>query len=144
MRSDELNELYRPLNDRKNEITERLKQHGFQYTVGYYNGHYRKNEAGTYKMDYYPIPVISVTGFCDLELQFDSVDVTTKLRRTTALAYDYEPFKEYSFEAYGVEDYLADLYQAGDSLGDLRQRIALSGETEIGFSFRFPPDTEGE
>lgn len=64
----------------------------------------------------YPIPVIGVKDFCDIEIQFDKISASTKLNREAALAYSYEKFSEYEFEVYGVEDYLADFYHNGQTI----------------------------
>ncbi len=56
-------------------------------------------------MDHYPIPVISVKGYCDVEISPDGISVTTKKKRKDALDYSFERLKGYSFEAFGVEGY---------------------------------------
>lgn len=88
-------------------------------------------------MDYYPIPVISVSDLCDLEIEFDRIGFSTKLSRKSALCYPFKKLENYDFEAYGVLDYLADYYVKGNSIEDLRQNIFQCSEEEIGFSFRF-------
>ena len=30
-------------------------------------------------MDYYPIPVISIKGYCDIEIEIDEITISTKL-----------------------------------------------------------------
>lgn len=59
-------------------------------------------------MDYFPIPVITNKGTCDIEINLDQISITTKLTRNGALSYDFEKVKAYSFEAYGVKNYLDD------------------------------------
>ena len=81
---------------------------------------------------------------CDVEIHFDKIVVTTKLKRETALSYSFEKLTDYRFEAYGVEEYLNDFYRPGESLRLMKDKIAASGEKEIGFSFEFPFETEGE
>ena len=92
----------------------------------------------------YPIPVIEVNGFCDIEIQPRQVSVSTKLSRSTALSYSFEKFTEYNFEAYGVEDYLADFYHPGQTIEQLKEKIRGCHEEEIGFSFVFPFQVEGQ
>lgn len=94
--------------------------------------------------DSYPIPVIGVKGLCDIEIQFEKISVSTKLKRNIALTYSFEKMLKYEFEAYGVEDYLADYYHAGQSIQDMRDNINHCEESEIGFSFTFPIETEGK
>lgn len=56
-------------------------------------------------MGHYPIPVISVKGYCNVEISPDGISVTTKKKRKDALDYSFERLKGYSFEAFGVEGY---------------------------------------
>lgn len=137
---DLLNELYAPLERKRGELLRMLQDCGLKAASGYYNGHYHKDTQGDYRMDYYPIPVISVWNLCDLEIDFDDICVSTKLTREEALAYDYGKLVPYPFEAFGVEDYLADFYLPGMSADALRRSILESSEQEIGFSFRFDFD----
>ena len=46
------------------------------------------------------------------------------------------------FEAYGVEDYLADYYNSDMTVEQLHKNIKNSGEKEIGFSFVFDHDAD--
>ena len=83
-------------------------------------------------------------GFCDIEIQFDKITVTTKRKRAAALDYSYEKIREYPFEAYGVEDYLSDFYHKGQTIQDLKKNSTESDEEEIFFSFSFPLDVDGK
>lgn len=61
-----------------------------------------------------------------------------------ALAFPFEKLAEYEFEAYGVEDYLADFYRPEQTEQDLKENIRICDEKEIGFSFVFPFDVDGK
>ena len=61
-------------------------------------------------MDYYPIPVISIKGYCDIEIEIDEITISTKLKYNDALNFDYSKIMHYDFEMYGVKDYLKDYY----------------------------------
>ena len=77
-----LNQFYKPLNDQMRALLPLLKDwHGMKITCGWFNGHYHKDAAGEYQKDVYPIPVISVMGLCDIEIDFDGTTVTAKLSR---------------------------------------------------------------
>lgn len=140
----EINSAYYHLEMKQAEITHALFHRIFELESGWYNGHYDKNDAGEWHRESYPIPVISVNGFCDIEIQFDKITVSTKLKRDTALTYSFEKFSEYEFEVYGVEDYLADFYHEGQTIQEMKDNICACDETEIGFSFVFPFDVEGK
>ena len=112
------------------------------YEIGFYSGHYSKNEQGEYMRECYPIPVISVRNLCDVEVEYDCVSVSAKLNREQALAFDYGVLKEYKFEAYGVEDYLSNFYVDCDFDG-LKNNIARSDAAEIVFQFVFDKNVKG-
>lgn len=136
-----LNQLYRCLDERCTALTSALRAASSPAAYAYYNGHYRKNDAGSYEMDYFPIPVISVDGLCDLEINLDAVSISAKLKRKHALLFDYTKLARFRFEVYGVEDYLADFYGEGMSFDELRSNLDTSDEAEIGFSLYFAADT---
>ena len=129
----QLNEIYKKLDDKAQDINKLL--HG---VLGYYNGHYHKNTAGNYERDYFPIPVISVKGLCDVEIELNQISITTKLTRKKAISYNFEKVKSYHFEAYGVENYLDDFYFEGNTISSMIEKIKASKEENVFFSFYFP------
>ena len=141
---NEINIVYQQLEVKKAQIAHALAHRVFEIESGWYNGHYQKNDAGEWCRDSYPIPVISVKGLCDIEIQFEKISVSAKLKRGVALTYSFDKMLKYEFEAYGVEDYLADYYHTGLSIQDMRDNINHCEETEIGFSFTFPFEAEGK
>lgn len=141
---NEVNAVYCQLEMKKMEIVHTLFHRMFELESGWYNGHYHQKDSGEWQRESYPIPVIGVKGFCDIEIQFDKISVSSKLKRETALAYSYEKFAKYKFEVYGVEDYLADFYHQGQTIKEMKENICACDEAEIGFSFVFPFDIEGQ
>ncbi len=142
MNRDELNEIYKKLENRMHRIIAPFTSlhKGFDFSCGYYSGHYQKDVDGKYVMDFFPIPVVTLKGLCDIEIDLDKVSVSTKLRRDMALNYAYEKLSGYEFEAYGVDEYLDDFYIKGNTYSELVKNIANSREKEIGFSFVFSGD----
>lgn len=136
--------FYDRLEKRSGQLFHALFHRVFELEVGWYSGHYHKIEDGTWIREAYPIPVIGVKGFCDIEVQPDHISVSTKLKRSTALNYSFVKFAEYNFEAYGVENYLADFYHPGQTIEELKKNIRACQEQEIGFSFSFPFDVDGQ
>ena len=136
----EINMAYSRLEQKQGEIARLLVPYVSEF--GWYNGHYHKDENGNWIRECYPIPVIGVTGLCDIEIQFDKISLSSKLKRDAALAYSFDKFTEYDFEAYGVEDYLGDFYHHGQTLQELRENILACDEVEIGLSFYFLFDTD--
>lgn len=146
MNRDVLNDIYRELENRMHRITAPFTSlhKGFDFSYGYYSGHYHKNAEGTYVMDFFPIPVVTVKGLCDIEIDLDKVSVSTKLRREVALNYSYEKLSAYEFEAYGVDEHLDDCYVKGNSYSEFVDNIARSKEKEIGFLFLFSENVGAE
>ena len=140
MTRQELNEVYGRLEEKAREL--RAPFHRDDSSFGYYNGHYRKNDSGEYERDSFPIPEITVAGLCDIEIGLEAITITTKLTRERALSFDYRKIAGYSFEAYGVLDYLCDYYTDGCTIDDLIGNIRRSDEEDIGFSFSFPFETD--
>ena len=140
-----LNQIYRPLDEKVHELIAKLtKLHGgFKVTSGFYNGHYHKNAAGLYQADIYPIPVISVMGLCDIEIDFDCITVTTKLSKEQIAEFDWNTLGDVRFEVYGVEDYLSD-YGNEQVAGQIKNNILSSDEKEFFISFSLPSGTNGE
>ena len=137
---ESLNEEYSGLEEKHNEVIRALTHRIFELESGWYNGHYQKDSNGKWVRDAYPIPVVTVKGLCDIEIQFDRISVSAKLKREMALEYPFDKFMDYEFEAYGVEDYLSDYYHPGQSVQDLKDSIRASSEAEIGLSFLLPCD----
>lgn len=142
---DELNSLYRPLDQKAREfIASFVKLHGgFRVTSGFFNGHSHKNEAGNYQEDAYPIPVISVMGLCDIEIDFDAITFTAKLKKGQITDFDWRKLGGVPFEVYGVEDYLCDYGNSQDA-AQIKGVVSSSKETEFFVTFSFPTDTNGE
>lgn len=141
---DLLQEEYGRLELKYYQMWNGLNQCVFTLDGGWFNGHFERSEDGGWVNQSYPIPVISVKGYCDVEVGFDKITVSTKRKRTDALDYSYEKLGGYDFEAYGVEDYLSDYYHPGQTIADMKAAIAESNEREIAFSFTLPWETTQE
>jgi len=139
-----INAAYRRLQMKASQLSLALSHKIFESESGWYNGHYHKDDAGNWCVESYPIYVININKLCDIEIQFDRISVSTKMKRDAALAYSFEKFTDYEFEAYGVDDYLADFYHAKQTVEELKENIRACDEVEIGFSFTFPFEIEVE
>ena len=139
---NEINQEYNKLELKEAEIFHALFHRIFDLESHWYSGHYHKDNDGKWFLTSYPIPVIDVKGFCDIEVSFDKISVSAKLKRDKALTYSFKKFDNYDFEAYDVNNYLLDFYHSGQSLCVLKDNINASDAEEIGFSFVFPFDVE--
>lgn len=139
----ELNEFYYQLQIRCNSLMLGLRHRLLETECGWYNGHYYKNEEGEYECANYPIPVITVKGLCDIEVNLDSVSVTSKRNRLDTLDYSFSRFTGVPFEVFSIEQYLdEDYYAPGMSMEDFRENMRKSQEEELGFSFQFDKDVD--
>lgn len=140
----QLNQIYEPLEMKAAQLAFGLHHRIFDPQVRYYSGHYRRGVDGEYQRDSFPIPVVEVPGYCDVEVNLDCVTVSTKLRRDVALVYTFEKFQQYEFDAFGIDDYLSDFYLPGMTIEQMKENIRSSDETEIGFSFKFTHEIDGD
>ncbi len=136
MNTDQLNAVYRRLEEKCAVLREVMKSWA-SCSYGWYNGHYFKNAQGIWEREYFPIPVISVDGICDIEIHSEYIDISCKLTREQALSFDMAKLDQYAFEVFGVEEYLRDFGSTGEDTEQIRACIRESNESEIGFSFRF-------
>ena len=142
---EQLNRLYRPLDERAHVyIAEMTKLHGgFKIQSGFYNGHYHRNTEGNYQPDAYPIPVISVKGLCDIEIDFDGNSITSKLSKEQIISFDWNLLREVRFEVYGVNDFLRD-YGDDQSTCEISKSVQNSEENEFFISIFIPVNESGE
>jgi len=141
---DKINGAYHRLVIKRMQIIDALSGRNFETESGWYNGHYHENADGEWQMDSYPLPVITVKGVCDVEIDFNTVSVSTKLKREMALEYSYDKILRYNFETYGVEDYLYTFYKPGNTIEEMKSNISGSKEKEIGFAFSFDSGVDGK
>ncbi|RKJ40102.1 hypothetical protein D7X94_09555 [Acutalibacter sp. 1XD8-33] len=143
MNMKERNEIYEQLQTRCGALRHGLRDGMPETKWGWYNGHYYKNDQGEYERAEYPIPVITVQGVCDIEINLDSVSLTTKRGRLETLDYSLDKFAGIPFEVFSIEQYLdPDYYAPGMDMEAFRENIRKSQEKELGFSFQFECDVD--
>ncbi len=84
---NEVNAAYNQLEMKQAQIVHALFHRIFEIESGWYNGHYHKSENSGWCRESYPIPVVEVKGFCDIEISFEKISVSTKLKKAKALEY---------------------------------------------------------
>ena len=129
-----LNSVYKPLWGKAQSVLKELRMCGFDADCAFYNGHFIKSADG-WEEEYFPIPVISVKGLCDIEFDLVHTGITAKLKKDGALKFDYGLLCGKKFEMYGVENYLDDIFNEDIPADKICENIQKSGEKEIGFSF---------
>ncbi len=137
-----LNSIYEPMWRRTAALDRKLKEAGIPHGWDYCAFHSSLRE-GEYRMEYFPIPVITVEGVCDIGIELDSLLNDPHLSRAQALAFDGGAVP-WTFEVYGTENFLEDLCRPDMSSAELRAVIGQSGEEEIGIAFSLPGDCRDE
>lgn len=136
-----LNSVYGALYRRSQVIGEVLAEAGFSARWGWYNFH-SSLRGGEYQVELFPVPVITVGGWCDLVLELDCICVDAHLDFDQARSFNWRGIP-WSFEVYGVEDYTETLYRPGMNLATLPTRVARYGR-EIGLSIPLSLDCTPE
>ena len=67
---NEVNNAYYQLEMKQAQIVYALFHRIFELESGWYNGHYHNGENGNWHRESYPIPVIGIKGYCDVEILF--------------------------------------------------------------------------
>ena len=132
-----LNRVYEPMFTRVQALGRKLAIAGYTAKWSWYNLH-AVRRGDEYKVEFFPIPVITVGKWCDVILELDSICVDAHLANEQARNFRWKRVP-WPFEVYGVEDYTADLYADGMSRDELPERIARYGG-EIGVAFSVPAD----
>lgn len=130
-----LNSIYEPICKQCEYIQNNLKNNGYVTKKGFYNNHSVRDKSGNWITEYFPIPVITVEQLCDICIDMESICIETKMKREKAIEYDFSRLLRYKFEVYGIDEYLNDFYNATLMVEDIRKRIEISEEKEIGIEF---------
>ncbi|MDF2871578.1 MAG: hypothetical protein K0R05_3153 [Anaerocolumna sp.] len=141
---DILNRIYEPLSTKAKSLSEYLLHEMLEkYPVkyGFYNQHYVRAESDWF-MEYYPIPVVTATNFCDIGFDLHHIFVEFFLPRTIVAGLDFNKFDSYQFEVYGSENYLEDYYNENMSILELKEKLQESLEENIGITIFLPSDTD--
>lgn len=137
-----LNHCYQALEQRANRfLGQFISIRQSTVKLQYFSGHYHKNALGIYEIEHYPIPVLSVKDLCDIEINLDHIQVTTKLKRTDVLKFDFMKLSRYAYEIYGVNDYLSTYGSNQTKVEEIICQIMTTNETEIAFAFTFLNET---
>lgn len=132
-----LNGVYEQLYRRVQSIGKALAEAGYTARWGWYNLHGSVRD-GEYRVELFPVPVITVGHWCEVILELDCVCVDAHLTCDQARVFDWKDLS-WPFEVYGVEDYTEDLYRPGMSRDGLPELIKQYGG-EIGVAFALPKD----
>lgn len=140
---ESLNQFYKELDNRAYMLLGQFISLRQSYVkLHYYSGHYSKNSEGIFEKEYYPIPVLSVNKLCDIEINLNQVQVTTKLKRSDVLKLNFSKIARYSYEIYGVNDYLSTYGTHESTPQEIITKIMATNETDIAFSFTFIKEIE--
>lgn len=127
-----LNGIYLKIQEEKNIITDYLDNENYEYFVGYFPYHSFK-ENNEFYLEYYPIPVITLSDRVDIGVDIDQIYFEFKLSREEAVLFDYKEISMYHFEVYGIDDYYYDFYDE-ENVEAIVSNIENSDEHEVGVS----------
>lgn len=132
-----LNTIYRELNQDKTKILNYIKTLNLSVKVGYYPFNSFK-DGERFFVEQYPIPVITIENKIDVGVDVHQVFFEIKLERETAINFNYHIFSAYQFEVYGIEEYLNDFFDG--NIDEIYRNIINSSEKEIGVSINIKKD----
>lgn len=125
-----LNDFYDDYNDKAISLTKLLSK---TYKTSYkYTTEYNKES--------YPLPVVSVSGLCEIVLNEYEIDINTKISKSNLLKINFDDFKNYDFDIYPINDYFNDLYEKGMSNKEVLEKIKSSNYKNFGLTFIVPLD----
>jgi len=131
-----LNSEYEPLRMHTHNMLKALTNSGFECEWGYFAQHSVRN-GNEWFFEHYPIPVITVKNVCEIGLDITQTFIEFKIQREDAIRFDFSQLYGFTFEVYGVADYLNDFYNADQNIDDIHAKIEKSDEKEIGISLLF-------
>ncbi len=131
-----LNKTYEPLRTHTHHMLKALTNAGFECKWGYFAQHSVRN-GNEWFLEHYPIPVITIKNVCEIGFDISQTFVECKLKKDDAIAFDFSRFDGFTFEVYGLTDYLNDFYNADQDIRDIHAKIEKSDEKEIGVSLLF-------
>lgn len=134
-----LNSVYAPLYRRVQELGKLLAAAGYTARWGWYNFHSTLRN-GEYRVELFPVPVITVDQKCDILMELDCICVDAHLTCEQAKNFDWGSVP-WMFEIYGVENYTEDLYRPGMPLRELSARIERYGK-DVGIAVPLSTDCE--
>jgi len=136
----ELNEIYKSLCTKSNEICDGFKKAGFKVASGFHNNHYVRNGEG-FCIEHYPIPVLGIAGVGDVGIDIDATWMEIVLDKKIAVSLDYPSLARlYSFEVYGSENFLSDFHNEQSSPHEIVEKLQACDESQICITFTFPRD----
>ena len=141
---NQLQKEYRRLELKYYQLWNGLNHHIFDLDGGWFNGEFERSEDGLWVSQSYPIPVISVKGYCDVEIGFDKIAVSVKRKRKDALERSYEKLMTYNFEAFGADNTCEFFYRPEMTEEQMKAKLRESNEQDIRFRFILPWNTDQE
>ena len=131
-----LNEIYEPVYNHSKNFVSLAKRRGLDSKIGFFNMHLKKID-GDFKVEYFPIPVVTISEICDVGFDFDRTFVEFKVSRDFAIKFGWKTLSCYDFELFGCKNYLNDFYCKKSDINDINRRILNSDEQEVCAEFTF-------
>ena len=138
----QLNEWYYWLEIKQAEIVHALHHRVFELESGYYNG-YRRRDGDAVVTDYFPIPVITVKGVCDVEIHPDHIEISAYRNLHDTVGYSFDKFSGCTYTVFEAEDADEILFDSKTQNPEREHILRRSADKKILFSFVLGFDTDG-
>ena len=139
---NELNEWYYRLEMKQAEIVHALYHRVFELESGYYNG-YQRRDGDAVVTDYFPIPVITVKGVCDVEIHPDHIEISAYRNLRDTVSYSFDKISGCTYTVSEAEDADEILFDSKTPSLEREHILLRSSEKKILFSFFFDFNTDG-
>lgn len=140
----QLSDIYHPLELKAFHLYQGLQHRIFDPRLSYYSGHSRISADGSRRIDWYPLPVVTLDGLCDVVVDLDRVVVDAKLHREAASTLPFEQFEKYEFYICGAYDDIIYHHRADADTAPAREAAIASGEKLLSFSFHLDFEIDGD
>lgn len=140
----ELNAIYKQLELKAAQMSVGLHHRVFEYRMNWLNGCYTLDSEGKFICEDFPIPVIRVQGYCDVEIHPEGVHIVAKMKRNDAIGHSLTKLQKCEYHMFGTEEYSGGYCETDLAVGDLKTNLMAACDKEVIFTFFLSPDIDGD
>lgn len=140
----ELNAIYRQLELKSAQMSAGLHHRVFECRTNWLSGCYALDSEGKFICEDFPIPVIQVRGYCDVEIHPEGIHVVAKMKQIDAIGHSFAKLQKYEYHVFGAEEYSSGYCEADLAIGDLKTNLVAACNKEVIFTFFLSPDIDGD
>lgn len=140
----ELNAIYRQLELKLAQMSVGLHHRIFECRANWLSGCYALDSEGKLICEDFPIPVIRVQGYCNVEIHPEGIHVVAKMKRNDAIGHTFAKLQKYEYHVFGTEEYSSGSCETDLAIGDLKANIMAACDKEVVFTFFLSSDIDGD